>query len=306
MDSNFYKRPHYSFLAVGKTSESTETVENFKRYIGVGSSFVKAVNPNKAELDNLLGFDNQEPQYTRDGEQGKEVSIHFIVKTDPNQCNGIEITNRLMFTLRQAPAYNRDQSKVQVIDGYGNHTWMSTEDAKLGKPAITANGNPVKLDTKYRMACVGECDLVDFFKAYLCIPDAFNWVNGTWVKKENAAEGIFALEHIKDYFNGDFSELRQALAMQPNNKVKLLYGVRTTDEGKQRQAIASKGDLILANASGARGLERMEKALVGAKQAGSYTNTEFKVQELAEYSVQATNLETAPASPATSDDFWNS
>ena len=34
----------YSFLTIGKTQESKEAVE-FKRYVGVGSSYVIAVNP---------------------------------------------------------------------------------------------------------------------------------------------------------------------------------------------------------------------------------------------------------------------
>ena len=293
----------FSFLAIGKTQESTEGTGSFKRYIGVGSSFVLGVNPNKKELDEIMGFESaNEPEYIKDGDNGKEAHIHFIVKTDPETNNGIEITNRLMITLRQAPAYNRDQTKVQVIDKYGNHTWMNTEDAKAGKVALMADGNPNKIDTKYRMACVGECDLVDFLKAYLCVPDAFNYVNGVWTKKENADDFVFALEHVKDYFSGNFSELKDALALQPNNKVKLLYGVRTNDEGKQYQTIASRGDLILPNAAGSKGIARLEKTLASAKQNGSYASTEFKVQELAEYDVQATNLEQPTVSSESSDD----
>ena len=292
-----------SFLAIGKTQESTEGVEGgFKRYVGVGSSFVLGVNPKKEKLDELMGFEIQsEPEYVKEGENGKEAHIHFIVKTDPEANNGIEITNRLMITMRLAPAYNRDQTKVQVIDNYGNHTWMNTEDAKAGKPALLPDGNPNKMDTKYRMACVGECDLVDFLKAYLVVPDAFSYVNGVWVKKENAEDGKFFLEHIKDYFTGDFSEIQDALALQPTNKVKLLYGVRTNDEGKQYQAIAAKGDFILPNSAGSKALARLEKNLVSTKQSGGYANTDFRVQELQEYNVEATNLEKPAESSSSSD-----
>lgn len=289
MKINFSK----GFLAIGKTQESKEAGEgSFKRYVGVGSTFVKGVQPTKKEIDEFFGFESQsEPEYVKDGDNGKEAHITFLLQVDPEVHGGIDLKARAMFTLRQAIAYNRDQTKVQVIDQYGNYTWVNTEDAKAGKAIVTANGNPQKIDTKYRMACVGECDLVAFLKKYLCVPDAFNYVNGTWVKKENAAECVFGLENIKDYFNGNFKELKEALELQPNNKVKLLYGVRTTDEGKQYQAVCTRGELILPNAANANALTRLEKDLVNAKQNGAYQNTDYRVCELQEWTVEPTNLE---------------
>lgn len=120
-----------SFLAIGKTQESKEASEGFKRYVGVGSTFVKGVQPTKKEIDEFFGFESQaEPEYVKDGENGKEAHITFLLQTDPETCNGIELKSRAMFTLRATPAYNRDQTKVQVIDQYGNYTWVDTEDAK--------------------------------------------------------------------------------------------------------------------------------------------------------------------------------
>lgn len=105
----------YAFLAIGKTQESTETKE-FKKYVGVGSSFVIAVNPTKKELETIYGHEiPNAPEYVVDTDRGKEARITFVVKTDPSVNNGIEIINRVMFTLRNAPAYNKDESKVQVI-----------------------------------------------------------------------------------------------------------------------------------------------------------------------------------------------
>jgi hypothetical protein len=290
-----------SFLAIGKTQESKETQE-FKRYVGLASSYVLAVNPSKKELDELRGFESQaEPEYIKEGENGKEAHINFLVKVVPEANNGIEFTSQLMFTLRQAPAYNKDETKVQVIDQYGNTTWANTEDAKAGKKLLSANGSELKIDGKYRMACVGEADLVGFLKKYLCIGDAFNYVNGSWILKDNASECVFALEHIKEYFKGDFKELKEALALQPNNKVKLLYGVRTTDDGKQYQTVAAREDLILHNNAGNTAIAKLEGRLAEMKNNGSYSNTEFKVQELAEYDVQPTNLETASGTKGSED-----
>lgn len=244
----------YSFLAIGKTQESKETQE-FKRYIGVGSSFVIAVNPTKKELEEIYGREMaNDPEYVVDTDNGKEARITFIVKTDPAVCKGIEMINRMMFTLRNTPAYSKDGSKVQVIDKFGNSTWASTEVAKAKGKILTANGNSAKIADDYRMACVGEADLTNFLKSYLGVGDVFNYVNGSWVLKDNTDDFLFGLEHIKDYFSGNFSEIKDAIALQPNNKVKLLYGVRTTDEGKQYQTVITRQNFILPNYAGVKAL----------------------------------------------------
>ncbi len=297
----------FSFLTIGKTQESKEAQE-FKRYVGVASSHVLAVNPSKKELDEIRGFESQaEPEYVKDTDNGKEVHINFLVKPVSEDIN---FTTQLMFTLRPVPAYNRDETKVQVIDAYGNTTWANTEDAKAGNKLLSANGSELKIDAKYRMAMVGEADLVAFLKKYLGVQDVFNYVNGSWVKKDNPNDYLFGLEHLKDYFKGDFSELREALQLQPNNKVKLLYGVRTTEDGKQYQTVANRDDLILANNAGIKALERMEKRLAEMKSSGSYATTDFRVQELQEYTVQPTNLEKPaeddlPFSLSSSDMPWD-
>jgi hypothetical protein len=133
--------------------------------------------------------------------------------------------------------------------------------------------------------------LVEFLKKYLGVQDVFDYKNGSWVKKPNPDDYLFGLEHIKDYFSGNFSELKDALKLQPNNKVKLLYGVRTTDEGRQYQTVASRADMILRNSAGSNAYAKLEKDLATAKQNGSYPNTEFIVQPLKEYSVEPTNLD---------------
>lgn len=281
------KETNYSFLVIGSTKESTEAGESFKRYVGVGSSYVLAVNPTKAELEKIEGREiANDPEYLVDGENGKEARIVFSVKTDPESNNGIEITNRAMFILRNTPSYNRDNTKVQVIDKYGNFAWAATEDAKAHK----ALGG--KIDAGYRIARVGECALVDFLKNYLVVPEAYSYQNGNWVKKsdEEAAKGEFMLENIDDYFKGDFSEVKGAIALQPNNKVKLLYGVRTTDDNKQYQTVCTREQMTLKNNSTAAGLQRLEKQLMEAKNRGAFPTTEYKVQELAEYTVEPTNM----------------
>lgn len=275
------------FLVVSKTQESTEA-QDFKRYIGVGSTFVKGVQPTKKELDEFFGYDAQEPEYVVDTDNGKEVRITFLLQTDPEVCNGIELKSRAMFSLRATPAYNKDETKVQVIDKYGNYTWV---DAQLAKSGGTLPQSAAIDQSHYRMAAYGECDLVAFLKKFLGVPNSLKYTNGVWVLTDNAEDGLFGLEHIKDYFKGDFSELKEALKLQPNNKVKLLYGIKTKDDGKQMQSVCTRGEMILRNNAGTNAIAKLEKDLASAKNAGSFSNIDYRVQELQEWDVKPTNLD---------------
>lgn len=276
-----------SFLVVGNTKEVGES-QGFKRYVGLAGCHVLAVNPKKEERDKIMGFESPaEPEYVKKDDQGTTAMVDFIVKTDPKTNNGIELTQHASFFLRPEPAYNKDKTKVQVIDQYGNFAWADAEIAKQGG----ALPNVQKLD-KYRMACVGECALVDFLKKYLGVGDAYDYKNSSWVKKDEAQANdcLFTLEHLSDYFKGDFSELKEAIALQPNSKIKLLFGVRTTDEGKQRQTVCTHERLMLSNAASAQGADRLAKELARMKEAGFMATTDYRVQELAEYDVQPSNL----------------
>lgn len=282
----------YLFLNVGKTSQSTEATE-FKRYIGIGASFVKAVNPTKKEQDEIMGYESQnEPEYTGQDDNGKFARITFIVATDPEHCNGIDIKNRVTFTLHATPAYNRDQTKVQVLDEYGNSHWADTAVAKAGGKL-----DAMKFGEHYHIACRGEADLVSFLKAYLGIYDAFDYADGSWVlrkeakgNKPAASDCLFSFDNVKAFFTGDVSEVKEAIGLQPSNKVKLLYGVHTTDDGKQYQTVATRDRFVLPNWAGKRAYDKLENELLRAKQAGSYATTEFKVQPLAEYNPTPTDL----------------
>ena len=292
-----------SFLVIGNTQEVSEAGEGFKRYVGIGASRILAYNPTKEKLDEIMGYESSfEPEYTRDVDGEKEANIHFIIQTVPEQCNGIEIKNKAMFTLRAKPALSSDGNTVQVLDDYGNYARVNFEDAKAGK-ALPAN---YKIDqTHYRIACEGEVDLTVFLKKFLGIPNSLDYANGAWTVKKDAAENAkFRLENIKDYFKGDFSEIQQALDYQPNNIIKLLYGVKTKDDGKQIQTVCTNADLTMRNNASASVIARVEKDLASAKQHGKYSNIDYRVCELQEWNVEPTNLEKATEDNIDDDMPW--
>ena len=134
-----------------------------------------------------------------------------------------------------------------------------------------------------------------------------DYKNGTWVMKEKPSDYECRLEHIADYFSGNIKEVKDAIAMMPKNKVKLLYGVRTTDDGKQYQSIYTQ--MVLRN--GSSNYDRLVKDVNERKNAGAYPTTEFEICELKEYNVEATNLASFTndnpfeAKVDTEDNPWN-
>lgn len=294
------------FMAFASGKESTEAGV-IKRYIGVAPSFVLAVNPNKAKMSEVLNITvEDEPNYVGEidvnGTKVANARISFYLKPDPDKV-GMEVSpiNMALF-IRNEYKYNKDKTKVQVIDKYGRTAWVTIAQAKQHEVPVYSNG-PAKIDAGYRPAYVGEEELISFLKCYLNIPnvDVYNNKTGEWTTAANPSECEASLDNIPSYFKGDFTEIRNIIALQPNNKVKVLYGVRTTDEGKQYQAVFTQ-KFLKNNASN---YSKLEQEVTDRKAAGAYSTTEFEVCDFKEYVVASTDLST-PAPEANDLPFGNS
>ena len=293
------KKVGYAFMAFSKGTESKEG-NAVKRYMGVAPVFVLAVNPNKTELEKLYNTQlENDPEYLGETEVGEEkrkvanVRLDFIVKTDAEKCNGIEFITKIPFFIRKEYRMNRDGSKVQVIDKYGRTAWVTKEQCQAHEIPVYSNG-PANLDKDYRPCFVGEEDLTNFIKAYLNIPNVMKYVNSTWVMVDKPEDCEARLENIAEYFKGNFKELRDVISLQPNNKVKALFGVRTTDDNKQYQDVYKQ--MFLKN--NVNDYSKLDKDLQERQAAGAYKNTEFVVGDLQEYNVESTDL----SKPNTSND----
>lgn len=291
------------FMAFGKAVASSEEFVA-KRYIGVAPVYVVAVNPNKKEMEAIYGTTiEEEPKYVgqaedKDGNKVDNVRIDFIVKTDVNKV-GEEVLSKLTFFLQKSYRYNGDKTKVQVIDKYGRTAWVTVEQAKTHEIPMYANG-PANIDKDYKPCIVGEEALINTLKTYLGIQNVMKYVNGAWEMKENPEDYEAKLEHVQDYFKGDFSELKNLVALMPENKIKVMFGVRTANDGKQYQTTYS--NMILPNRT--TDYSKLDADLQERKNNGAFATTEFSVCEFKEYKVEATNLE----QPATVEDpfgDWN-
>lgn len=295
-----------SFMAVSRGQVSGEEGGSFKKYIGVASVNVLAVNPSKAKLSEIYGRDiDNEPVYVKEIEAGNDkhkvmqARIDFIVKTVETcvdaQGQPIDLTNRVTFFLLNERRISRNTGKIQVIDKYGRTQWVT--EAQLANHEIPndKNGNPLNLDADYRPVFSGEEDLTGFLKAFLNIPNPDKYVNGKWIPIEDRSVAEVRLDKIANYFKGDFSELTEILTYQPNNKVKVLFGIRTAEDNKQYQAAYTQ--MFLKNTI--TDYSKLDADVQSRKAAGAYPTTEFEAVPLKEYTNTPTDFGTGAAPTAT-------
>lgn len=287
------KKTAFNFMAVAAGRESTEG-SAVKRYIGVAPVFVLAVNPTMKELGVIYGTElDKAPVYVGEMEVGEDkhkvqnVRLDFITKSDAEKC-GIEFITKVAMFVRNEIRYNNAKTKCQVIDKYGRTSWVTSDQLRTHAIPIDKNGHPLQIDADYRPAFVGEENLTEFIKAYLNIPNPMAYVNGSWIEntKVKPSDCECRLEHIEDYFKGDFSEIKDITTLQPNNRVKVLFGVKNSDDNRQYQAAYT--DMFLKN--NITDYSRLDKNVQDRKANGGYASVEFAVADIKEYNVEATTF----------------
>lgn len=309
-------------MAIAKGVEKTKEVE-VKRYVGVGAFGLLAVNPSRAEQNKLFNASNaptEEIVYTgttkaKDAKGNElevpQIRLNFVIKTDPAiACNnGIDMS--LNYTIFLAKGYrysNKDGvMKVQVVDKFGRFGWVSAEELKAHKvPVYTikkgehaGEKRPASLDSDYRKAYIGEEQLYKFIKAILGIEEPHYWDNDakmfvdiTDPNKLNSGDYDcrFDAESIEAFIKGNIAELKDALLQQPNNRVKLMVGVRTAQDGKQYQCVYGNHPLMLSNTN----YKSLEQDLLADATANPprHPNEYYKAVNLEEYKIAATSYST--------------
>ena len=291
-------------MAFGKTKESTEGAA-FKNFTGIASGFVRCVNPTKKELEEFYGREiENEPTYIKKAEDNDgvaQIRIDFMFEANPasDLHPNIEFKSKVTIYLNKKFRLNRDETKYQVIDKYGNTAWVTEEEFNVKAIPVDKNNNPIRISSDYRKAYEGEEELIKFLIAYLGIDSCFDYNKATskyvWKPQDKLGDTEAYLSDIEKYFNGDITELREAIGLQPNNKVKVLFGVKHTDKGDY-QATFNRMFLKNGNTNYTKLAEEVEKAQNG----GAYPNVEFEVSPLHELVVTATDFTEAPAAPVNS------
>lgn len=303
-------------MAISKGNASKEAHE-FKRYIGVCPVFVKAVNPNKTEHEKLFNTTLEEaPIYVQDKEDAegnsyKNVRISIVMQPDVKKV-GFEmpLVTMPLFVTNQKQ-FGAKSGKYQVVDKYGRFAWATEAEISAKEIPTYSNGKKADISNDYRIAFVGEEDLTAFIKAFLCIPSITKWDNNekcrvpdNTVNPEDC-ECRLEVESFEKLFKGDFSEIKEILGFQPNNKVKVCLGVRTdANSGKLFQSVYTKK--FMSNTStNYNNLDKMLQAdVLHAAENNKVLNTEYSAGTVHEYSVTPTNFSAAPeAAPSSNMPF---
>lgn len=290
-------------MAFGKGKESKEG-SDIRRYTGVGSVFVRGINPNKEELEKFFDREmSKDPEYIsvkeKDGENIPQIRIDFLVEANSEKYtdrggNPVNLKTRLAFFIRDTRRVSRE-GKIQIIDKYGRTAWATQEEVDNHKIPMYSNGKPANLDADYRPAFDGEEDLVKFLIAYLGIPNCQTYNKETKEWKYLPADKLedceARLAHIKDYFKGDISEIKEIIGYQPNNQVKILFGVRTDTDGKQYQTFYNR--MFLKDGVTKKNSDnymKLAQDVEDTKNRGALSDTEFVIDDLQEYVIVPTNF----------------
>jgi len=239
-----------------------------------------------------------------------QLRISFITKTDPKiGCNGgIETIIPVNYFLTKSHNYSKKDgvTKVQVIDEYGNTAWVTSEELKNGTiPEYTIKNGPnagkkakTAIAEGYRKAFSGEENLMKFIAALLSIPSAKVWdaeEQMFYLKTDPAelkkCECRFDLDTLKKFFEGNTKELEDTVNFQPNNRLKMLFGVRTAQNKNMYQCAYTDAPMKLASTS----LSSLESKLKEDKRLGRHPSEQYEICNLKEYKVSATNYDNVQA-----------
>jgi len=269
-------------MGLGQNAQVTKDSSGTPRqlFTGVAPFKVLAINPTKKQLEEIYGRDfEKEPEYLSADENNiKKLRIDFILQTvkDDKLKVDIEEIVKHSYFLEDKPNIGKTSGKYQVVNLYGEFSWGTQEEIKAGKLADNLSFYPT---VKMRPAYVGEEDLTAFVRYLFGISDRQVWNNESkkFVDIKNIAEAEGYLENIKKYFTGDISEITLVAKTLPDNKIKLISGVKTTDDNKQYQAFASKYPIRY---SGSDSYAYYYKKLKETIDAGGYSNIDFGPSDL--------------------------
>ena len=297
-------------MAISRGNASKEAQE-FKRFIGVCPVFVKVVNPNKAEHEKLFNTTLEEaPVYVQDKEDNdgnsyKNVRISIVLQPDVEKIGfDMPLVTMPLFITNQKQ-HGANSGKYQVVDKYGRFAWATEAEISAKEIPTYSNGKKADISNDYRIAYVGEEDLTNFIRAFLCIPSITKWDNNekcmvpnTDVKPEEC-ECRLDIETFEKFFKGDFSEIKDILGFQPTNKIKVCLGVRTDANGKLFQSVYTKK--FISNA--ATNYSSLDKALQAdiayATTHNKALSTEYSAKAVHEYSVTPTTFTASEDSEVT-------
>ena len=280
------KNLNKTFMAVKVGKESVEG--SFKMYKGMAAFNIVAVNPDKKELEAIIGREtDKEPEYVGKSENGKpQVRVVFYAKTNDNVVNnGIDLMIPISFMLTREYRIGQAKGKYQIIDKFGRTAWATKEEVQA-KIIPQYPSGAANISADYRPIWQGEEALIDFLIQWLNIPSPAVYKDKTWVMKENTEDSEVAL-NMDELFKGDFSELKNLVELAPAYAVKAAVGIRTVENEngtKQYHAVFTRK--FAKNAI--TDYSKIDAAITDFQSNGGAPSTVFSVEPLHENVITAT------------------
>lgn len=270
-----------------KLGKQVEENQSFRRYVGFAPVKVLCVNPNKAQLAEIGINVNDEPVYKTqievDGKKVNQTRVTIYVQTTDND-NKVDIISNVNFFCTNEVNVNRDKTKFQVIDNFGESSWVTKEQYQT-----KALPPKTKMFGDYRPAKRGEVELTKFIKYWAGIEDRTRWDNNaqTFVPV-NDVENCDIQLNWEDIMSGKLEEIKGLIAAAKEKetkenvvyKIKVLFGVQTTSEGRRYQTIFSR-DFMRNNNNGYTNFYK--KNIEDYKKSGGMANVEYSAMIIHEY-----------------------
>lgn len=221
-----------------------------KKYIGVASINVLAINPNNEKLRKYgwsIAEDADEPTYvtTKTDENGKvtkNARIRFLVQIQDLEDKPVISLDfwcrpEIMVSNEKKDDAGRvvKPAKCKIIDAFGRTAWGTKEECKAHKIPVYASGQEASIATPYKPCHPGEEEMVQFLFKYLNITplQVFDRNKQVWLPSKNP--GRLTIDDWAALCDGNIEEIANYIALQPENRVKVILGVRTTDDNKTYQ-----------------------------------------------------------------------
>lgn len=229
---------------------STGEFVTYPKYIGVASINVLAINPNNDKLRKFgwnLPDDAEEPSYLieKKDENGKITVTSKVRLLAQIQDLDEKPIVMLDFFCRPDILVNKDGTKCKIIDQYGRTAWATKDELKNHKIPVYSDGREASISYPYKPCHKGEAELVTFLYKYLNITplQSFDKVSNSWVLSKNP--GKLTIDNWNSICSGDISEIAGYLALQPENRVKVILGITSTEDNKSYQAFMN--DMYISN-----------------------------------------------------------
>lgn len=282
---------------MGVNAKKVEINSNFLNYIGVGLFKIVAINPNRQKLNEMYpnSTSTEEPVYfnkDKDGSDVFRIDIYCKLFENPDIPNYI---HKVTFFLRNTPLLNRDKTSVKVINNYGQTIYIPIDHYK----ANTLPENLSWFPTPYKPCYPGQEEFIAFLKAYFATKELNKFVDGQPVRIEKPEDAEMFIEDVQAFLKGDLTEI--ADIVEYDNPIKIVVGVRTTDDNKVYQDTFLQR-FIKANT---KDYTYVQRHIDDAKNAGKYPNTVFSIENIHVYSNDVEKSVNTSTIPSYTDDNIN-